>query len=99
MALMEYCLVNIILGDHEFARAVRKARAGNDQEDSPVTVSINVVGIFVSSVKVLASFQAGDSTPAQLARQSALQIDRYSRILFPLSFFLINFTYGVVFFF
>lgn len=39
MALMEYCVVTIVLGDYEFARAVRRARTGN-QEESPTAVII-----------------------------------------------------------
>ena len=38
MALMEYCVVNVVLGDYEFARAVRRARMLDNQEDSPVAV-------------------------------------------------------------
>lgn len=39
MALMEYCLVNVVLGDHEFVWAIRRARAPVNQQDSPVIVS------------------------------------------------------------
>jgi len=46
---------------------------------------------------------AGEVTPAQLqvqlARNTAIKIDRYSRVLFPLCFFLINISYWVVFYF
>ncbi len=38
MALLEFCVVTVVLGDYEFARALRRARVLDSQLVSPVSV-------------------------------------------------------------
>lgn len=55
MALMEYCVVTVVLGDYEFARAVRKSRMVY-QDESPNMVGKTSEPARVGSLYVLPIF-------------------------------------------
>lgn len=92
MALMEYCVVNIVLGDSDAPKPPeppKKASATNN--------------IFESAAKensLLLSIAAKIPTPpspAQIRRNRAINIDRFSRVFFPLLFTILNCTYWILF--
>ncbi|KAJ1520112.1 hypothetical protein ONE63_004332 [Megalurothrips usitatus] len=123
MALMEYCLVNIVLGDSD---APKPPPDPNKQDKDK---------IFDLAAKENARLLSGHAhhghghgahgahggghgvplplppvpvpppppprpagpTPAQRARMQALNIDRFSRVFFPLLFFVLNCTYWIMF--
>jgi len=90
MALMEYCLVNIILGD-------------SDAVKPPAAEAPKPEKVFDLAAKENARMLMGQPprppgpTPAQRARMKAVQVDRVSRVLFPGLFALLNGTYWLVF--
>ncbi|CAG2055779.1 unnamed protein product [Timema podura] len=89
MALMEYCLVNIVLGDNE----APKTMAEPPKPDK----------IFDLAAKENARLLTGQPpapcrpTPAQRNRIRAINIDRFSRVFFPLLFAILNGTYWIMF--
>ncbi|KAK2711029.1 glycine receptor subunit alpha-3-like [Artemia franciscana] len=89
MALMEYMLVNILLGDSD----------GPKPPPEPPKPD----KVFDLAAKETARMLTGQPprppgpTPAQIARMRALNVDRFSRYFFPLSFFFLNLTYWLVF--
>ncbi|XP_065350912.1 glycine receptor subunit alpha-2 isoform X2 [Cloeon dipterum] len=89
MALMEYCLVNIVLGDNDAPKPPPDPKADK---------------VFDLAAKENARILTGQPpappkpTKAQKARLRALNIDRCSRCGFPLFFFILNATYWVLFF-
>ncbi|XP_018563703.1 glycine receptor subunit alpha-3 [Anoplophora glabripennis] len=91
MALMEYCLVNIVLGDSDAPKPPqppKKASATNNIFDAPKE----------NSLLLCAPPKSPPSpTPAQIRRNRAINIDRFSRIFFPLLFTVLNCTYWILF--
>ncbi|KAI9558502.1 hypothetical protein GHT06_015290 [Daphnia sinensis] len=89
MALMEYCLVNIILGDSDTPKTA-------NEPPKPEKV-------FDLAAKENARMLMGQPprppgpTPAQRARIRAIQVDRFSRFFFPFLFTVLNGSYWVVF--
>ncbi|XP_025832912.1 glycine receptor subunit alpha-2 isoform X2 [Agrilus planipennis] len=93
LALMEYCLVNIVLGDSDAPKPPAP----------PQTVPPKRENVFEFPGKENALLLTGapklppPPTAAQKARNRALKIDKCSRVLFPLLFFLLNCTYWILF--
>lgn len=83
MALMEYCLVNIVLGDFDAPKPPPSAKQKKIFEMKKTSAVVN------SSKSAW--------TPAQIARNRAIYIDRFSRIFFPLLFCILNVTYWILF--
>ncbi|KAJ8940374.1 hypothetical protein NQ318_015767, partial [Aromia moschata] len=91
MALMEYCLVNIVLGDSDAPKPPppkKPSATNNIFEMSAKESSLLLSG----PPKVLA-----EPTPAQKRRNRAIYIDRFSRVFFPLLFTVLNCTYWILF--
>ncbi|EEB18654.1 glycine receptor alpha-2 chain precursor, putative [Pediculus humanus corporis] len=91
MALMEYCLVNIVLGDNDGSKTgsettkLEKIFDLTSKENSrlitnPATTQSNVPKQTVRS------------------RDRAIRIDRFSRVFFPLLFAVLNATYWIMFY-
>ncbi|PSN55828.1 Glycine receptor subunit alpha-3 [Blattella germanica] len=89
MALMEYCLVNIVLGDSD----------GPKPPPEPPKPD----RIFDLAARENARLLTGQPPvqtqppPAQRNRARAINIDRFSRVFFPLLFAVLNVTYWVLF--
>ncbi|XP_069694659.1 glycine receptor subunit alpha-3 isoform X2 [Periplaneta americana] len=89
MALMEYCLVNIVLGDSD----------GPKPPPEPPKPD----RIFDLAARENARLLTGQPPvqtrplPAQRNRARAINIDRFSRVFFPLLFAILNATYWVMF--
>ncbi|XP_057324032.1 glycine receptor subunit alpha-2 isoform X2 [Microplitis mediator] len=108
MALMEYCLVNIVLGDND-APSAPKPPPPPPATTSTSTGDSKLDKIFDIASKDNAMLLSGRSqksanltpppglTPAQRARLRALNIDRVSRVFFPFLFALLNVTYWIMF--
>ncbi|XP_044575727.1 glycine receptor subunit alpha-2 isoform X1 [Cotesia glomerata] len=108
MALMEYCLVNIVLGDND-APSAPKPPPPPPATTSTSTGDTKLDKIFDIASKENAMLLSGRSqksatlapppglTPAQKARLRALNIDRTSRVFFPAVFALLNVTYWIIF--
>ncbi|XP_049783563.1 glycine receptor subunit alpha-2 isoform X2 [Schistocerca gregaria] len=123
MALMEYCLVNIVLGDSDGPKAQAEAAKAEKIFDLAAKVSrpergcespAQVSGLELS-VRPTSSRQHVRSSnenarlltgqppapprpsPAQRNRIRAINIDRFSRVFFPLLFAILNCTYWVMF--
>lgn len=87
MALMEYCLVNIVLGD-------------SDAPKPPQPPKIDTIFDAAKENSYLltgAPKKPPAPTPAQKARNRAINIDRFSRVGFPLLFAMLNGTYWILF--
>lgn len=115
MALMEYCLVNVVLGDNfgtPAATAGHRRRSPEDEEPagspSDQDQKTPVAGTSEStpyggsvpsggSEAPVAAVRPAELSFDQRARRRALQIDRFSRVFFPLSFAVLNLTYWIVF--
>ncbi|XP_077261232.1 glycine receptor ora transientless isoform X3 [Temnothorax americanus] len=105
MALMEYCLVNIVLGDSDAPAA--KPAPPPPPPSSRTADSAKLDKIFDTAAKenaMLSSCRSQKSptvppgpTPAQRARIRALNIDRFSRFFFPFLFAVLNVTYWIMF--
>lgn len=92
MALMEYCLVNIVLGDSDAPKPPappKKASATNNIFEA--TAKENSLLLNVGSKLPTVP------TPAQKRRNRAINIDRFSRVFFPLLFAVLNGTYWILF--
>ncbi|XP_043523843.1 glycine receptor subunit alpha-3 isoform X3 [Frieseomelitta varia] len=106
MALMEYCLVNIVLGDSD---APPKPAPPPPPPSSSCSDAAKLDKIFDIATKENAILLSGRSqkstttgpppgpTPAQKARMRALNIDRVSRVFFPFLFAVLNVTYWIMF--
>ena len=85
---MEYCLVNIVLGDSDLPK--------------PAPPPKKLETIFDMAAKENSFLLSGVpkpppvETPAQRARNRAINIDRFSRIFFPLLFTVLNGTYWIM---
>ncbi|XP_015112340.1 glycine receptor subunit alpha-3 isoform X1 [Diachasma alloeum] len=110
MALMEYCLVNIVLGDSDAPAAFKKPSKQTPPKatTSTGTGDTKLDKIFDIATKENAMLLSGRSqkpatlpptgpTPAQRARLRALNIDRFSRVFFPFLFTALNVTYWICF--
>ncbi|CAH1174095.1 unnamed protein product [Phaedon cochleariae] len=90
MALMEYCLVNIVLGDSDAPKpAPKKPKPSN-----------NIFEVVSKDHSVLLSAPNPPTpivSPAQKQRSRAINIDRFSRVFFPLLFTVLNCTYWIMF--
>ncbi|XP_044016751.1 glycine receptor subunit alpha-2 isoform X2 [Aphidius gifuensis] len=97
MALMEYCLVNIVLGDSEAPVVKPPPPKPTTSTSTGVTGDSKLDKIFdIASKKSTATPPPGP-TPAQRARLRALNIDRASRVGFPFLFTALNVTYWIMF--
>ncbi|XP_056630818.1 glycine receptor subunit alpha-2 [Diorhabda sublineata] len=85
MALMEYCLVNIVLGDSD---APKKPAPKNPPgvSDKPTSENSFAGSKAKSTVNI-----------AERQRNRAINIDRFSRVFFPLLFTILNCTYWILF--
>ncbi|XP_051174112.1 glycine receptor subunit alpha-3 isoform X1 [Leptopilina boulardi] len=109
MALMEYCLVNIVLGDHDMPPPKPKpAPPPQPPASSSGPDSTKLDKIFDIASKENAMLLSGRSqksttgpppglTPAQRGKMRALSIDRFSRVFFPFLFTLLNVSYWIMF--
>lgn len=88
MALMEYCLVNIVLGDSDAPKPPQAPKTDNIFDMAAKENSRLLSG---------APKKAPPLTPAQKARNRAINIDRFSRVFFPLLFAVLNGTYWFLF--
>lgn len=88
MALMEYCLVNIVLGDSD---------APKPSQPPKVETIFDIAARENSLLLTAAPKVPPAPTPAQRARNRAINIDRFSRVFFPLLFAVLNGTYWVMF--
>lgn len=88
MALMEYCLVNIVLGDSNAPKPPPPPKTENVFELAAKENSLLLSGVPKKPPTL---------TPAQKARNRAINIDRFSRIFFPLLFAVLNGTYWFLF--
>ncbi|KAL6434796.1 hypothetical protein ACFW04_005176 [Cataglyphis niger] len=95
MALMEYCLVNIVLGDSDTPAA--KPAPPPPPPSSSTADSAKLDKIFDIAAKKSPAGPPSGPTPAQRARMRALNIDRFSRVFFPFLFTLLNVTYWIMF--
>ncbi|XP_023711456.1 glycine receptor subunit alpha-3 [Cryptotermes secundus] len=89
MALMEYCLVNIVLGDSDGPKSVPEAPKPD-----------RVFDLAARENSRLLTGQPPAQTlpsPGQMNRSRAINIDRFSRVFFPLLFAILNATYWVLF--
>ncbi|XP_046648613.1 glycine receptor subunit alpha-3-like [Daphnia pulicaria] len=89
MALMEYCLVNIILGDPDTPKIANKSPKPEKIFD---LASKENVPMLMGQPP-----HPTGPTPAQRARMKAIQVDRFSRFFFPFMFTVLNVSYWVVF--
>lgn len=89
MALMEYCLVNIVLGDSDGPKP--------PPQPSKMETIFDLAGKENTFLLTTAPKPAPVLTPAQKARNRAIYIDRFSRVFFPLLFFVLNGTYWILF--
>ncbi|VEN42905.1 unnamed protein product [Callosobruchus maculatus] len=119
MALMEYCLVNIVLGDSDApkppappsalggssSRLSKKRSTANSIFDPPPPTAAPAPVPKESSLLLLtAPNDTGGLpgvpkplTPAQKRLNRAINIDRFSRVFFPLLFTVLNCTYWILF--
>lgn len=90
MALMEYCLVNIVLGDSDLPKPPQPNPKLESRVEGPNTKENS----FLLSGKPKV---APTISPAQRARNQAINIDRFSRVFFPMLFAVLNGTYWIMF--
>ncbi|XP_045480659.1 glycine receptor subunit alpha-2-like [Harmonia axyridis] len=90
MALMEYCLVNIVLGDSDLPKPPQP----NSKIESLIEGPTTKENSFLLSGKPKV---APTVSPAQRARNQAINIDRFSRVFFPALFAVLNGTYWIMF--
>ncbi|XP_042875417.1 glycine receptor subunit alpha-2-like [Penaeus japonicus] len=98
MALMEYAVVNVILGDGPGDDKKGASQGSNpDPKTGKVTyTSIKESARFLTGEPPLPRPMASQST-AQERRARAIMVDRGSRYLFPLSFAILNCIYWITF--
>lgn len=89
MALMEYCLVNIVLGDSDLP----KPPPPPPKIDTLFDMAAKENSFLLSGVPKTVPVPS----PAQRARNRAINIDRFSRVFFPLLFTVLNGTYWIMF--
>nr|CAH7741950.1 unnamed protein product [Callosobruchus chinensis] len=119
MALMEYCLVNIVLGDSDApkppappsalggstSRLSKKRSTANSIFDPPPPTPAPAPPKESSLLLLTAPNDTGAGlpgapkplTPAQKRLNRAINIDRFSRVFFPLLFTVLNCTYWILF--
>lgn len=85
---MEYCLVNIVLGDSDLPKPPPQPKFENIFDMAGKENSLLLSG---------GPKKPPAPTPAQKARNRAINIDRFSRIFFPLLFTVLNGTYWILF--
>ncbi|XP_046682947.1 glycine receptor subunit alpha-2 isoform X2 [Homalodisca vitripennis] len=88
MALMEYCLVNIVLGDSDLPQ----------KPPEPLKPD-KIFDLAAKNARLLTGQPPVPPRPsqAQRNRSRAINIDRFSRVFFPLLFFILNCSYWVKF--
>ncbi|XP_065217048.1 glycine receptor subunit alpha-3-like [Planococcus citri] len=94
MALMEYCLVNIVLGDADAPKPPEPPKP----EAFEFT---NETHMMLAQAAAAACPKHSRKTPkfnAVKRRNQALNIDRFSRVFFPFLFTLLNAIYWIIFF-
>lgn len=96
MALMEYCLVNIVLGDHDMPPP-KPAPPPPAPTSSSGPDSTKLDKIFDIASKKSTTGPPPGLTPAQRGKMRALSIDRFSRVFFPFLFTLLNVSYWIMF--
>lgn len=124
MALMEYCLVNIVLGDSDMPPKPLNKKSFNFSFrvnivlsrcfDNPLNYSLLRTFVYPqSNLKLIdghsipppprpppqatAAAAAATTAKAQRRRTRAINIDRFSRVFFPLLFAVLNMTYWIIF--
>ncbi|XP_050308165.1 glycine receptor subunit alpha-3 isoform X1 [Anthonomus grandis grandis] len=100
MALMEYCLVNIVLGDSDLPKPPSEKRKSTTIFDMPPSAKAeNSLLLGGGPQRQIPPINNAipPITPAQKARNRAIYIDRFSRVFFPLIFTVLNLTYWIIF--
>ncbi|KXJ77459.1 glycine receptor subunit alpha-3 isoform X2 [Aedes albopictus] len=131
MALMEYCLVNIVLGDSDppkpnpkphpppkmdrffdFNAPGKNGKRGSKSLENSETTTVNTFQrqestLLLSPVPHIQTIPPPPCkpasaipklTPAQIRLRRAINIDRFSRVFFPLLFTLLNTAYWIMFY-
>lgn len=96
MALMEYCLVNIVLGDSDLPKPPSVKRKSTSIFDTPPSKSENPL-LQPPAPPLPLPPTIPVITDAQKARNRAIIIDRFSRVFFPLLFTILNMSYWIMF--
>lgn len=94
MALMEYCLVNIVLGDSDLPKPPQPPQKRKSTSVFEPSSPKQENPIIIGTPPLLAN---PPISPAQKARNRAINIDRFSRVFFPLLFTILNLTYWIMF--
>ncbi|VVC34659.1 Gamma-aminobutyric acid A receptor/Glycine receptor alpha,Neurotransmitter-gated ion- [Cinara cedri] len=100
MALMEYCLVNIVLGDADMP-----PQKPINKKPFDFSFRNNIKSIDGHPIppaprpppQAVAAQAAATAAKVQRNRTRALKIDRFSRVFFPLLFTVLNMTYWAIF--
>ncbi|XP_065088720.1 glycine receptor subunit alpha-3-like [Ochlerotatus camptorhynchus] len=130
MALMEYCLVNIVLGDSEppypepkphppkmdrfidYTTGGKNGKRGSKSLENSETTTVNTFQrqestLLLSPVPHIQTIPPPPCkpasaipklTPAQIRLRRAINIDRFSRVFFPLLFTVLNTAYWIMFY-
>ncbi|CAH1731432.1 glycine receptor subunit alpha-2-like isoform X1 [Aphis gossypii] len=99
MALMEYCLVNIVLGDSDMPPKPLNKKSFNFSFRSNLKLNDGhpIPPPPRPPPQATAAALAATTALAQRNRTRAINIDRFSRVFFPLLFAVLNMTYWVIF--
>ncbi|ODM97183.1 Glycine receptor subunit alpha-2, partial [Orchesella cincta] len=104
MALMEYCLVNIVLGDSEEPRNrapsidVRSTKERVLQFASRMSLrSSSVTSVNCSRERTSSGSTSAANQIKAERRRRALAVDRFSRVAFPATFTMLNLIYWITF--
>ncbi|CAI6357540.1 unnamed protein product [Macrosiphum euphorbiae] len=99
MALMEYCLVNIVLGDSDMPPKPLNKKSFNFSFRSNLKLNDghSIPPPPRPPPAATAAALAATTALAQRNRTRAINIDRFSRVFFPLLFAVLNMTYWVIF--
>ncbi|XP_028132127.1 glycine receptor subunit alpha-2 [Diabrotica virgifera virgifera] len=84
MALMEYCLVNIVLGDSDAPKKPEKPKKATSADK-------------IAKDNTTLTAPKAQTSPAAKQRNRAINIDKFSRVFFPLLFTILNCTYWILF--
>ncbi|XP_026680730.1 glycine receptor subunit alpha-3 isoform X2 [Diaphorina citri] len=93
MALMEYCLVNIVLGDSDLPKPPEPAK----QDKIFELAAKENARLLTGQPMIPPNHQQAQRNLAQRARTRAINIDRFSRVFFPVLFAILNCTYWIMF--
>uniref|UniRef100_A0A8D8PVE6 Glycine receptor subunit alpha-3 n=2 Tax=Cacopsylla melanoneura TaxID=428564 RepID=A0A8D8PVE6_9HEMI len=93
MALMEYCLVNIVLGDSDLPKPPEPPA----KQDKIFELAAKENARLLTGQPMIPPNQQAQRNLAQRARTRAINIDRFSRVFFPVLFAILNCTYWIMF--